>query len=348
MPRIISIQEKINFARHLHLAIQSGLSLVDGLRLIAEQASSRRARRVYEGLIREINKGRLLAQSLKKQERTFGGFFIGMVEVGEKSGRLSENLLYLADELKKRKQLESKLKSALVYPFIVLVATIGIVLFLIFFILPKIIPILLELNVALPAPTRFLIAFVQFTSRWGWHLLGFIVLFLFGMKFLLRVPSVRFFTSMVVLRIPIVSRLVIYVSVAQLMRTLGLLLKSGLTITDALDTAERTVSHPLYEKALRGATAYVRRGEQLARYLVRERHLFPSMVAHLIRIGEDTGNLEANLLYLSDYYTEEVEDGVRTLTTLLEPLLLLFMGALVGFVAISIIMPVYKLAAPQF
>lgn len=344
----MSLQDKINFARHLHLTIKSGISLVDGLQLVKEQNSSRAMRAIVADLIQGINRGRLLAESLEKHRKVFGDFFIGVVRMGERSGNLSQNLLYLSDELMKRKDLNGKIKAALVYPIIILVATIGITLFLIFFVLPRILPILMDLGTELPATTKALVWVVEFASAYGLYALGGLIILAVGFKTLLKADQIRFWFDYAVFFLPVISRMTTSITMTQFTRTLNLLLKSGLAIVDALEVSKGTVGNLVYKREVERAMEHVKKGEQIASYLSVHKRFFPIMVSNLIKIGESTGHLEENLLYLSEYYEREVDEGVKGLTALLEPFLLLFMGLMVGFVAISIILPIYQIAAPQF
>ena len=343
----VSLQDRINFARHLHLTIKTGLSLVDGLRLIEEQTSSSSFRKIIRGLIDGINNGRFLSEGLRGHSRLFGEFFISVVEIGEKSGNLSESLLHLAEELEKKKDLHSKVKAALIYPAIIFFATVGITLFLIFFVLPKILPILGDLQVELPATTRFLIWLVHVVSAYGLFIAVGALFLIIVINLLLRLPRVRFFFHFLALYVPVLSKITKGVTMVDFTRSLNLLLRSGVTIVDALTISAGGLRNMYYEREVKRAIEYVRRGSQIAEYLHSRKRYFPLMVTNLIRVGEMTGNLEQNLLYLAEFYEREVDEQVKNLTSILEPLLLLIMGLLVGFVAISIILPIYKISTPS-
>ena len=343
----VPLQERINFARHLHLMIKSGVSLPEGLRLLAEQTPSRSLRRIIQGFIVEINKGRFLSEGLRGHEKIFGDFFVSIVEIGERSGNLSESLLYLAEELEKKKSLQGKVKTALIYPVIILCATVGIVLFLVFFVLPKIVPLLTDLQVALPLPTRILIVFIDIASAYWFLILPLFFILPAVVHLLLRVKSIRLLYDRALLFMPVLSRVVIGVVIVDFTRSFALLMRSGVAILDALDVSARSLRNTAYRAELERAIGCVRKGEQLSSYLRTRRAFFPPMVVNLISVGETTGNLEQNLFYLAEYYEREVDERVKNLTATLEPLLLLFMGLLVGFVAISIILPIYQVSTPN-
>jgi len=340
----LPLQEKINFSRHLSIVIKAGLPLIDGLRVIKNQLTSKMLIKIVDRMIEGIDRGQSLADSLEDHKNIFGDFFINIVRVGEASGTLSQNLVYLSEELKKSKDLKRKVKSALVYPIIILIATVAITAFLTFVVFPKIIPVFSGLDIELPATTKILISVLDFSKNYGWLLLGGIIALLIGLKFLSRVKAVKYLLHRSVFFIPTVSNLVAYVNIANFSRILGLLLRSGVRIVEAITITSGTFDNLVYRRILSKAEDEVRRGEQLAEYLSKYSKFFPPLLTGMVQIGENTGNLEENLFYLADYYTEEVDNKIHGLTNLLEPVLLLVMGLLVGFVAISIIMPIYSIS----
>jgi len=341
----LNIQEKINLARHLSIVVKAGLPLIEGLKIIQNQTRSKTLNEILSGLIADVDKGQSLADGLEEHKHIFGDFFINIIRVGESSGTLSQNLLYLADELKKSKELKSKIKSAMVYPMVILFATVGITAFLTFVVFPKIIPVFTGLNVELPATTQFLISVLEFSKTYGIYVLLGAVALIIGFRFALRNSAFRYIIHRCIFLIPVVGDLAVNINMTNFARILGLLLRSGIRIVEAVTITANTFQNMVYKKILIDSTDQIRKGEQLAQYLSEKEKFFPLLLSGMIRIGENTGNLEDNLFYLSEYYTEEVDGKVRSLTTLLEPIMLLFMGILVGFVAISIILPIYSISS---
>lgn len=340
--RHISVQEKVDFARHLSITIKSSVPLVTGLRLIKEQTSSKYFASIIGKIINKINSGQSLASALQEFSHIFGDFFISIVGVGEASGNLSTSLLYVSSELKKQRELNNKIKSALIYPTVVFFATIGMTIFLTTYIFPKIIPIFSSLNVKLPFTTKLVIAFFEFITTYYPHVgIGLVVLVLGG-KLLLSVKSVHILFDRVVLKIPVLSQLIINATVTNFSRSLGILLKSGMTIIDALEVSKETFHNMYYQYHIEKMVQDVRRGESIGKYLGEHRKLFPPMLVGMIKVGESTGNLEENLVYIAEYYTEELDLSIKNLTSLLEPFLVLIMGIVVGFIALSIITPIYS------
>ena len=339
----ISIQERINFARHLSVVINSGLPLIEGLHLIQQQLPSKRLVKVVAEIIRGVNNGQTLAQALGKYRKSFGEFFISMVQVGEASGNLSQNLLHLSKELKKQHEIRGRAKSAMIYPAVVLVATVGMSIGLTVFIFPKILPIFTSLHVALPFTTRLVIAFMEFIQTRGFIAGGVLVGAIIALRAAVSFRKVHLYFDRLVLLLPVVSKIVMNLTLANFSRSLAILLRSGMTLVDSLAVTRVTFHNLYYQREVERIIEAVRRGEEMATHMSQEPNLFPPILTGMIKVGENTGNLEENLRYLSEYFTEEVETSVRNLTSLLEPVLVLVMGLVVGFIALSIIMPIYSI-----
>lgn len=342
----ISLQDRINFARHLSLVIKAGLPVFEGLKIIQTQTESPVLKRVVESLMTDVNNGKFLADGLQRYENLFGNFFVNIVRVGESSGTLSKNLLYLADEMRRQKVLQSKVRSAMVYPMVILVATLGVAGFLTFYVFPKLIPVFGSLNVQLPLTTRVMLASLDFTRNFGLYILGaIIVLIIIGRLIYKHVTPVRYFFDQLLFFMPAVNDLVVAVNIVNFARVFGLLLKSGVKIVEALEITGATFNNLVYKRVLSHAAEEIKKGGQLGNYLLGEKRYFPPLVSGMVRIGESTGNLEENLEYLGEFYDDEVDTKLHTMTSLIEPLMLLFMGLLVGFVALSIITPIYSISA---
>lgn len=341
----ISVQERINFARHLSLVVKAGLPVYQGLKIIETQTESPVLKNVVASLIEDVNNGKFLADGLQKFEYLFGPFFINIVRVGESSGTLAKNLLYLADELRRSKDLQTKVRSAMIYPMVILVATIAVAGFLTFYIFPKLIPVFAGMNVQLPITTRILLGVLAFVKADGIYLLvGVAVLAVLSRILVKKVIAIRYFFDWLLFYIPVVSNLTVSVNMVNFTRVLGLLLKSGVKIVEAIDITGSTFSNLVYQHFLIAASEEIKKGGQLGLFISKSRRFFPPLVSGMVQIGESTGNLEENLEYLAEYYDDEVDTKLHALTSLIEPLMLLVMGGLVGFVALSIITPIYSIS----
>lgn len=339
----VPLAEKILFTKHLSMMVKSGMTEIESVKLLARQVKSKSFKTILAAVVTDLENGQFLSNALKPYENVFGNLFISIINLGEKSGTLAENLEFLSKDLQESKALRSKVRSALIYPSILLVATIGVISTLVFLILPKILPIFDSLKAELPAATRILIK-VSTTLREDFLLISLTIVTAIAIwTILLRISKVRYFIHRILLILPFAGAISKKYNMANLTRSLGILLKSGVRIVEAITTASQMTDNLVYREALGKVAEEVRRGQELHEYLEETPDLFPPTVTRMIEVGEKTGNLEENLAYLSEFYKNEVDDTVANLSSVLEPALLLIMGGLVGFVAISIITPIYQI-----
>ncbi len=342
----VSDQEKVDFARHLAIIIKAGIPLYDGLIILKKQSQSPNVVKITDQLARDVSNGMSFADGLEHYNSVFGDFFISIVRVGEASGTFAQNLLYLSDEIKKRRNLKRKIKSAMVYPTIILVATLGVTAFLAFFVFPKLLPALSESGAKLPESTMLLITAINFFQAYGITCIVIIIALILIFRYVLHhVRPFRYAMHSVILITPALSKLSISLNMVNFSRIFSLLLKSGVKIAEALTITSRTFDNLVYRRFVESASTEIGRGGALASFLERRPKLFPPFVTGMIQIGEATGNLNENLSYVGEYYEEEVAYGLDAMTTIIEPVMLLFMGLIVGFVAISIITPIYTISA---
>lgn len=338
----ISIREQSLFARRLAFLINSGVPVLEAMHIIIDQTSSRTLKEVLAYVAKDISHGQFLHTSLKKFPSVFNGFMVNIIRVGEVSGILSNNLLYLSEELRKRDVLKKKVIGALVYPAFITVATLGVTGILTAYIFPKIMPIFTSLNVKLPLTTVILIAVSDYLRVWGlWTVLGIIVFVVIVIILRNTVPAFREFLENIIIRIPLVGSMVRTYHVANFSRTLGVMLKSGAMVTDAIEITGDTLEFKIYHDQCDKIVDRVKRGEQIASLLKEKKILFPVMLTHMVAIGERTGKLSETLIYLGGLYEEELDDQSKNLSSAIEPILMAVMGILVGFVAVSVITPIY-------
>jgi len=319
------------------------MSEIEGIQLIKSQVKSRGFKIILEDVSSGLENGQFLSATLKPYERLFGNLFINIIELGETSGTLSENLSFLAQELKESKKLRAKVKSALIYPIIILIATIAVVSALVLFVLPKILPIFSSLGTELPLTTKVLIFVADGLKENFFIILAGGVVFIIIWIILLRIKAIKYVLHRILLFTPFAGSISKKYNMANITRTLSILLRSGVKIVEAVYSASNITENLVYRKALIEAAENVKKGEALHETLEQKTSIFPATVGRMIEVGEKTGNLDENLDYLADFYKNEVDDTVANLSSVLEPVLLLFMGGLVGFVALSIITPIYKI-----
>lgn len=338
----VPLSEKIIFAKHMSMMVKAGMSELESLRLLKRQFKSRSLSYILQTLISDIENGQFLSVGLSQFKRVFGELFINIIRIGETSGNLAANLDYLSLELKKQQLLRQKIRSAIIYPIVILFATFGVVGVLVFFVMPKILPIFTSLRIKLPITTVILVNVTNFLFAYGhWVALGIVVFFI-AFSFFLRITVFRFAYHRVLFFLPVVRGMVKAANMANFTRTLGILLKSGVTIVEALEITADTLPNLVYRKELKIAAQSVKRGEAMYKYLNEREQFFPPTISRMIEVGEATGNLDGNLLYLAEFYEGEVDEMAKNLSNVLEPLLLVVMGLIVGFVAISIITPIYE------
>jgi type IV pilus assembly protein PilC len=340
----VSNIEKIIFVKQLSLMLRSGLSIIDALEFLRDQTKSKKLKNIFEVLIGDLQKGISLAVSLRKFRNIFGDFFINIIDVGETSGNLDQNLEYLAATLEKQRELKSKVISSFIYPAFILAGTLGISLLMIFFIFPKIMPVFTDLKVQLPITTIIFMKISNFLINF-WPLviayaLGFAIIFIL----LLRFDAVKYFFDKTIIHIPLLKLVIRDSIIVTFSRNLGLLLKSGLDISRSLEFASTTIENKFYQEIFNSALVSIKQGHSFKEFLRKNSKYFDNVFINLLEIGEKTGSLQKNLFYLADYYENDLETRLKNLTTILEPLLLATMGMVVGFMALSIITPIYQLS----
>jgi len=317
---------------------------MDSLQILQRQTKSKRHKKMYDSVIDDVANGQFLATSLGKFSHAFGDFAINMIRTGEVSGNLDENLNYLAEELEKKQRLRRKVVGALIYPALIIMATLGITGLLTVYIFPKILPIFRSLDVDLPFTTRFLIWLSAFLASYGLFLVGGIILVTIGLVVLVaRKERAHYVWDRIVLHVPLLGSIALHYQIANLTRTLGLLLKSGTGIVESLSIASETTSNMVFREKLEKTSENVLEGELVSVQFAKYPGVFPDLMTQMVGIGEKTGRLSDTLMYLSDLYEEEVENLTKNLSAAIEPVLMIFMGLIVGFIAVSIITPIYEI-----
>ncbi len=338
----LTLKEQILFSKRLSFLSRAGVPILESIEIIKDQAKSKRYKNVITAVLESISNGQSLSKSLRKFQNIFGDFAINIIEVGETTGVLSENLEYLSNELRNRNALKKKIIGAFVYPAVVSVATIGITGFLMIYLFPKITPVFASLHANLPLSTRALIYISNLAQTQGWHimlaLLVILILFVISFK---KIEKFHFLCDYALLRSPVVGTMFINYNTSNITRTLGLLIKSGLPLSEALPVTSRTCENLVYKSELLKLGQTVNRGEKLSSYLKTRSVLFPDTLTQIVAVGEKSGRLSDSLIYISELFASEVDEFTKNLGTLVEPVLMIVMGLFVGFIAISIITPIY-------
>jgi len=327
------------FCRQFSTMIDAGVSLVRCLAVLSEQTVNPKLKRIINDLQAEVEAGQMLSRAMSKYPTVFSNLFIGLIRAGEVGGVLEESLQRLSMFLEKDQELRRKVRSAMTYPCIVMIVAIAIVLLLVTFILPKFMDLFVDLGVKdYPAPTKMLMAFSNFlTSRWYIMLIGTIA-FVIAFRLFVRTKVGRRTYDRIKLKAPVFGKLNHKIVLARFSRTLGTLLASGVPILQALETVAGTVSNEIVADAVMEARARIREGDRIGDPLQRCK-LFPPMVVQMISIGEESGALDPMLAKVADFYEAEVDAALASLTSAIEPVMIVFLGCAVGFIVISIFLP---------
>ncbi|MBP6885867.1 MAG: type II secretion system F family protein [Candidatus Pacebacteria bacterium] len=338
----LSLKDKMLFARHMEMMTRSGMQILDALEILKKQTKSKPFISMVDHLIEDVRNGQNLSVGMQRYKNVFGEFFINLIRVGESSGTLSENFAYLATELGKKSELQKKIRGAMAYPLVILFATFGISGILSFVIFPKILPVLRSLNTTLPLSTRIFISISEFMISNGLLLFGVVIGGIVLATLLLRIGAIRLVWHRIILATPFVNRMSIDVNIISISRTLNLLLRGGVKIVQALEITSDTLTNLVYQNELRVIAQAVQRGEPMSKSMILNERLFPPTFSQMAAVGENTGKLDETLVFLADFYESEMDNSTKSMSNVLEPAMLLAMGGIVMFVAISIITPIYS------
>lgn len=340
----VSFVDKLLFTKHLSVMIKSGITISEALDTLSSQTTSGYFKKITDQVLSDIENGETFANALLKHPDIYDDFYISLIKIGEESGTLEENLEFLAKQLSKDYALRKKIQGAMLYPGIILTATLVMGLFISFFIMPKLLDLFNQFQTDLPFFTRILLAFATGLKNYGAFIFIGLLILSFIFSFSLRIPAVRFTWHKTLLKMPLVGKLILYSQLANFSRNLGTLLKSGVPVISSLETTANTLSNVKFKSDLTRVAKEVTKGESISVALNKKRfNEFPPIVIKMIGVGEKTGKLDETLLYLGDFYEDEIDDISKNLSTVLEPILLIGIGLVVGFVALAVISPIYQL-----
>jgi type IV pilus assembly protein PilC len=341
--RGVSLIEKMMFTRHLAVMIKAGLSLNRALTVLAKQSKSPKFKKIINQMEKDIRGGQSFGDVLAKHPKVFDVLYVNMVRVGETGGNLEEVLRLLAEQMKRDHELKSRVKGAMMYPAVIIVAMIGIGILMMVMVVPKLIETFIELNIELPLSTRIVIGLSNFLQN---HLIagliGLIIIIVL-MRLGLKNKQTQRIIHKIYLHLPVFSDLTQKVNSARFARTFSSLIEGGVAIVKALQVVAGTLGNVHFKEALLDAAEQVQKGEALSRALIKYENLYPPMVIQMIRVGEETGSLSEILKTLADFYEEEVTNKTKGLSSIIEPVLMVIIGTVVGFFAISMIQPMYSM-----
>lgn len=338
----VKAKEVAMATRQLSALLKAGVPLTEGLSVLVEQFDPGALSQVLSQVRDRVNAGSSLAQAFAEYPRIFSNIYVSMVRAGENAGSLELVLSKLAEMSEKRIKLINKVRAAMTYPVFMIVVGCSVIVFVLSYVLPGITKLFLEMNMNLPWVTRVLIGTSQFFS----HYLGWIVLGVFGAlvghQLWRRTPKGRLIWDRFKLRCPTFGKIITVFSIARFSRTLGVLLASGVNIVEALELSEKVIDNQVIVHIVEKARHSVSSGRSLSESLAKDK-VFPPITLHMIAAGERTGALEDELLDMADTLESEVEEQLNVLTTLLEPLMIIVLGTVVGFIVLAILLPIFDI-----
>jgi general secretion pathway protein F len=338
----VKTQDLATMTRQLSTLISAHIPLVDALSALTDQTTNPKLKGALGAIKESVIGGTRLSEALAAHPKIFIGLFIHMIAAGEASGALEVVLERLADLMEKQAKLKAKIMGALMYPAIMALVGFALMSFLVVYVVPKVTKIFEDVQATLPLPTRILIGLSDLIgSYWYLLILGAIGL-IYGIKRFLKSPKGTALYDRLILKVPIFGKLFRMVEISRLTRTLATLMSSGVNLLNGLDIVKKILQNTLLIQAVENTRTAVREGESVAEPLKRSGH-FPPVVIHMIAIGEKTGELEAMLMRVADNYDQQVDNLVGTMTTLLEPVMILIMGGAVSFIVMSILLPILQL-----
>ena len=339
----VKLHEKILFTRNLSGMIKAGLALARAVEVLAKQTKNPIMKKVLASILDDINKGGTLSSAMQKFPKVFSTLFVSMVRAGEESGTLADSLVQVGSSLEKIYNLNKKVKSALMYPSIIIGAILLIGILMLIYVVPTLTKTFTELGVDLPGSTKFIIGLSDFVSNNTLSFLGVIVAVIVAIVYGLRLPRVARAFDFLLLRLPVIGTIAQETNSARATRTMSSLLSSGVSMTRALEITREVVQNAYYKDAVDAAIKSIEKGGTLSEIFKANTKIFPVMVGEMMEVGEETGKLSSMLTDIALFYESEVDAKLKDLSTIIEPVLMVLIGGAVGFFAVSMITPMYTL-----
>jgi type II secretory pathway component PulF len=339
----VPIIERALFARYFGLMLRAGLDVKRSITSLGQQTRSKPMKAALEEIYNDVERGKTLAESMDMFPHIFSPLFVSFIRVGETTGRLQESLVVLSEQLQKEYELSRAIRGALLYPAVIVVSLIAVAVAMMYFVVPKLAEVFEGFDVELPFLTRMLMnASEIFQVYWYVFFIGAFVLA--GVVWwLLRLQSIKAAVMQWLLFVPVVGPIMQKINLARFSRNLSSLLKSGVSFIKALNILSTNTPHPSYAKVFAAAREHVKQGKELSAFLEDFKRLFPPIVVNVIKTGEETGALDKVLDETALFYEGEVDQTMKNLTSIVEPILMIVVGLAVGALAISIISPIYNL-----
>jgi len=328
---------------NLSTMLRAGLSLAPALRTLKSEIKNKYLHGVLDYLYERVENGETLSKGMAKYPKVFSEIIIATVEVGENTGMLSDSLGRLADILKAQKRLRSKVIGAMIYPIIVLMALIGVSIMLSLFVFPNLVVMFTEANVQLPFVLRAVDAINYVLRTYTWYIIGGFIGLIILFRYVFKLPKPKLFLHTIMLKIPIFGKFVVELTLTRFAGNLYALLSAGLPIVKSMQITDKTIKNTRYRKEIIAMAGELEKGISLGQAMEKRPNLFPTFTIQLAKVGETTGELESILQKISEYYEERVNNVLTNMSAIIEPFLLIIVAVAVGFLAVSVISPMYEL-----
>lgn len=340
----VSSDELVMMTRNLGSMLTAGLTITRALSVIERQTSNPRLKGVVKRIVERINNGDQFCEALKEFPEVFSDLYVAMMRAGEESGNLAESLKTLSIQMERSSNLAKKIKGAMIYPAIVVTVMVIIAILMMIYVMPQITDVFKGMNKELPATTQFLISASDFFAENTALALGSIIGSVVGFLYLLRTKYGKIASAWIVVRLPVIGAMAKETNAARTARTLSSLLNSGVDVMQAIDITEEVIQNVFYKDILREARRRVEKGTALSETFIERKDLYPILVGEMILVGEETGQISGMLGELALFYENEVERKTKDLSTIIEPILMVVIGAGVGFFALAMIAPIYSIS----
>ncbi len=341
----ISLDEKINFVENVSVMLKAGISISRALQIVVKQTQNTKFKIILTDVYNQVQQGKGLSEALEKYPDIFPGIFFSMIKVGELSGNLDKSLEYLSIQLHREADLKSKTRGAMIYPSVIVGAMLIIGVLMSIFVLPQLTSVFKDFSTSLPLATRVVIWFADFMSAHAVIVIGLMMAFIAALVSIYRTYPGKKAFDVFTLHFLVVSNIVKKINLARFSRILSSLLKSGIPIVQALEVAGGSLSNIPYRELVMSASGQVKLGKTITESLSKDDTLFPVLVAQMIQVGEESGTVQEILEQLAAHYEEEVDTILKNLSSIIEPLLLLFIGGVVGLLAVALISPIYSISS---
>jgi len=339
----IPLAEKITFIENLGIMMKAGISVTRSIQILTKQTKNAKFKNISADIYKQVEQGKTLGEAMARHPDAFSNIVVSMVKVGELSGNLEKSLEYLSIQLQREADLRSKTKGAMIYPSVIVAALVIVGVLMSIFVLPKLTSVFKDFQGELPASTKIVMAMADFMSAHGVVVIVGMILFIIGFIMFMRSKPGQRALDITLVNFYLINTIVKKINLARFARILSSLLHSGIPIVQGLEVAADSMGNVLYQELVREASASVKLGKPLTEALSKNEKLFPVLVVQMLQVGEESGTVEDILSQLAVHYEAEVDDLLKNLSSIIEPLLLLFIGGVVGVLAVALIAPIYSI-----